>query len=124
VRESDRIVSEAPTQPLLGEVLRLTERAVPRATGDDTVGQVIAALHGGGFATVAAVAVLDGERLVGLVRIEDLLAAPAATAIREIMDPSPPAVSHDVDQERAAWPPSTEARVRWPWSGTTADSSG
>jgi magnesium transporter len=96
-------VSEATTQPLLGDVLRMTDRAVPRATGDDTVGQVIAALHGGGFATVAAVAVLDGDRLVGLVRIEDLLAAPAATAIREIMDPSPPAVSHDIDQERAAW---------------------
>ena len=37
------------TPPLLGDEVRLTDRAVPRAAGDDTVGQVIAALHGGGF---------------------------------------------------------------------------
>jgi magnesium transporter len=44
----------------------------------------------------------DG-RLVGLVNVEDLLAADDATRLDEIMDAAPPRVTTGVDQEIAAW---------------------
>jgi magnesium transporter len=55
------------------------------------------------YETVADVAVLDGERLVGLVPIERVLAASPATPISSIMDSEPPVVGPGLDQERAAW---------------------
>lgn len=89
--------------PLLGNAIHLTERKVPRAKPGSTVREVVAALHGHEYVTVAAVAITDEDRLLGLVRIEDLLKAPADAIVDSIMDPAPPIVSPGTDQEAAAW---------------------
>jgi magnesium transporter len=49
------------------------------------------------------VAVLEGERLVGVLKIEDVFSAPAGTPVGELMDPHPPSVAPGTDQEIAAW---------------------
>jgi magnesium transporter len=76
---------------------------VPVATPEQSVDDVRRALWGHRFETLAAVAVVDHERLVGLIRLEDLMAAPGNPHVREVMDPSPPMVGPGVDQEVAAW---------------------
>jgi magnesium transporter len=76
---------------------------VPVATPEQSVDDVRRALWGQRFETLAAVAVVDRERLVGLIRLEDLMAAPGHAHVREVMDPSLPMVGPGVDQEVAAW---------------------
>jgi CBS domain-containing protein len=49
---------------------------VPLATPEQRVDEVRRALEGQRFETLAAVAVVYHERLVGLIRLEDLMAAP------------------------------------------------
>jgi magnesium transporter len=44
----------------------------------------------------------ESERLVGLVAIERLLAADSNAGVDDIMDPDPPRIAPDTDQERAA----------------------
>jgi magnesium transporter len=77
--------------------------AVPRAEPMSRVGEVRQSLLGRSFESADDVAVCEGDRLVGLVTIERLLAAPADAPLREIMDPDPPVVAPGVDQEVAAW---------------------
>lgn len=60
-------------------------------------------MRGHRFDSAAAVAVLDGRRLVGVATIEQLLAAPAGACLRDVMDASPPVVAPDTDREHAAW---------------------
>jgi magnesium transporter len=67
------------------------------------VEEAIAGLHGRRYASLAAVAVVDGDRLAGVIRMEDLMSAPADTRVESIMDPAPPIVAPAVDQEAAAW---------------------
>ena len=78
-------------------------RAVPIAGPADTIGAIRSGLEGRRFETAAAVAVCDEGRLVGLLRIEDLLAASEEILAAEAMDPNPPVVGPGLDQERAAW---------------------
>jgi magnesium transporter len=80
----------------------LTTR-VPRVAPVDTAGAVREALVGRRFDAVAEIVVCEGERLVGLVNIEDVLAAPAGALLSDLMDAKPPVVSPGVDQEVAAW---------------------
>ena len=76
---------------------------VPVAVASDTARQVLEAMRGRAFDSAAVLAVLDGEELRGLVTLERLLAAPAATPVGEIMDDAPPVVAPSTAQERAAW---------------------
>src|SRR5690606_4526157 len=46
---------------------------------------------------------VDDERLLGLVTIERLLAAPADTDVLDVADREPPVVTPETDQEEAAW---------------------
>lgn len=78
-------------------------REVPVAGPQETAGQVRGALAGRTFESAADVAVCDGERLVGLVTLERLLAAPPAAPLATIMDADPPVVAPGLDQEQAAW---------------------
>lgn len=80
----------------------VTDR-VPRASPGDRVEAVRTALPGHAFLAADAVAVLDGERFVGLVPIERLLAADAAERVEAIMDPDPPIVDPRTRQEAAVW---------------------
>jgi magnesium transporter len=74
--------------------------AVPRAAQDDRAGAVRRALLGGRFESAAEIAVIDGERLLGVVPIERLLAAPATTPVKDLARP-PAVVSPDADLELA-----------------------
>lgn len=89
---------EAPVPGTAGEVAATN---VPRARADGTAADVRALLDGTSFASATDVAVLDGERLVGIVPIERLLAAPAATPIGELAEEHP-TVRPDSDLEAAA----------------------
>ncbi|HYN10926.1 MAG TPA: magnesium transporter [Vicinamibacterales bacterium] len=78
-------------------------RRVPIASPDDLAGSVRAALLGREFDCATHVVVCDTNRFVGILRIETLLAAPAAATVASVMDSDPPVVEPGVDQEVAAW---------------------
>ncbi|EFV93391.1 CBS domain-containing protein [Dietzia cinnamea P4] len=87
----------------LGTVGRHASRRVPTAAPDDTAGHVVDGLRGGVFDSAAVVAVLADGRLLGLVTLERLLAAPADAEVHHLMDADPPTVSSTDVQEQAAW---------------------
>jgi magnesium transporter len=87
----------------LGVASAYATRDVPVAAPEDAAGDVRRGLEGREFASAADVAVCRGERLVGLVTIERLLAADPATPLGTIMDADPPVVAPGLDQEHAAW---------------------
>jgi magnesium transporter len=68
-----------------------------------SAGEVRAELAGRKYETVALVIVCEGRGFSGVVRLEDLLAAPAATRLAELMDPNAPSITPGADQELAAW---------------------
>lgn len=76
---------------------------VPRSAPHELAGEVRASLTGQRYDSVADVAVCEGGRLLGLVTIEALMAAPAELTMAAIMDDTPPIVSPTVSQEAAAW---------------------
>jgi len=76
---------------------------VPIASPEARAGEVRRALEGRTFDSATHVAVLDGERLVGVLTIETLLRAPEDAVVGGVMDPEPPVVAPGVDQEIAAW---------------------
>ncbi|MCK6211877.1 magnesium transporter [Georgenia sp. EYE_87] len=78
-------------------------RNVPVAVASDAAGQVLDGMRGRAFDSAAVLAVLDGDRLRGLVTLERLLAAPPTTPVGAIMDDAPPVVAPSTAQERAAW---------------------
>ncbi len=76
---------------------------IPTAPPDATAGQVRAEFAERRFESAHQIAVLVEHKLVGLVRVEDLLAAPDGVALSALMDEDPPTVAPGVDQEVAAW---------------------
>lgn len=76
---------------------------VPVFATTDRVGRVQSAMAGRRYESAGHVVVCDGERFVGVIRIEDLLAATADTELAAIVDRHAPFVSPSVDQEVAAW---------------------
>ncbi|BBX18467.1 magnesium transporter MgtE [Mycolicibacterium duvalii] len=78
--------------------------AVPIFAPDIPVADALDAMHGRRFDSAAAVAVLDpARRLVGIATVEAMFAAPAGARLGDVMDPTPPTVAPDTDQEHAAW---------------------
>lgn len=75
----------------------------PRLSADQTLGEVRTALIGHRFEDLDTVPVCSGDLLVGLIRIEEVLAAHSATTVGQVMDPAPPTAHRDTDQEVAAW---------------------
>jgi magnesium transporter len=73
---------------------------VPRAAPASLAGDVRSSLVGASFACATDVAVLDGERLVGLAPIEQVLAASHDTSLGQLLAPAP-AVSALEDVEVA-----------------------
>ena len=101
------VVLEPPSissQPdaLLGVAVEHATERVPVALRRQRVGELRAELTGRQFNCAQDVAVLESDTLVGLVSIERLLAADSNASIEDIMDPDPPKVAPDTDQERAA----------------------
>jgi magnesium transporter len=74
---------------------------VPVVPSEASVPEVLAALVGRRFATTAAVAVCDDGRLVGLVRLEDLFAAPRDATAAELVDRDAVVVAATIDREVA-----------------------
>jgi magnesium transporter len=89
------------------DLLRTAEQhasmRVPIATRSEPVSALLNRLRGQQFDSASVVAVCDGERLVGLVAIERLLAAPAESVVETVMDTTPPTVSPATHQEHVAW---------------------
>jgi magnesium transporter len=76
---------------------------VPVAAPGDSIADIRKGLWGRRFETAAAVAVIDHGQLLGIVRMEDLIAAPEHSPVIEVMDRNPPVVGPGIDQEKAAW---------------------
>jgi magnesium transporter len=87
----------------LDEAISLATRRVPLAHANATVAEIADGLRGDQFDTATEIPVLDGDRLVGMIRIEDLFAADNDVPAHQLMDPDPPRVREAVDQEIAVW---------------------
>jgi magnesium transporter len=87
---------------LLGVAAEHATARVPIAAAGDSAGAAREALLGTRYEAVEDVVVLDGRRVVGLVPIETLLAAPADATVESIADRDPPIVGPETDQERVA----------------------
>jgi magnesium transporter len=101
----------APTGAALlpaGAVERYLETRVPICEPAATAADIRALLTSRPFGSVVDVAVCEGmpdgpPRLVGLVAVERVLAAPEEATAADLMDDDPPVVAPGVDQEMAAW---------------------
>jgi magnesium transporter len=79
-------------------------RDVPIAGPLMTAGEIRRHLRAHRFESAADIAVCDSsKRLLGLTRIEDVLAAPENASAERLMDKDPPVVHPGEDQEVAAW---------------------
>lgn len=75
---------------------------VPLLSVGEPVGKVLARLRTRRFESIRDLPVCDSDRrVVGLVRIEDLLPASSDRTVDEMMDPEPP-VMHDQEEEEVA----------------------
>jgi magnesium transporter len=78
-------------------------RRVPVVGPGMTAGDIRALLAEHPFDSVAAVAVVEGERLAGLVPIDVVVRAPADAPASTIMDQEPPRLVPGVNREAVAW---------------------
>lgn len=76
---------------------------VPIGQRNTTIGELRESLIGKTFDSATHVVVRDGDRFVGIARIEDVLRAPVTDRLDAVMDADPPIVAPGVDQEVAAW---------------------
>jgi magnesium transporter len=76
---------------------------VPVVKPADRAGEVLRALQARSYECASHIVVCEGDRFAGVLRIEDLLAAPDTQAVAELMDADAPTVHPGVDQEKAAW---------------------
>ncbi len=96
-------VTEVVDADLFGTAGQHVATSVPRAGAAERAGVVRASLVGRRFESAVDVAVRDGDRLLGLVTIETLLAAAEDAVLVDLMDADPPVVARGTDQEVAAW---------------------
>ncbi len=82
---------------------RHATREVPVVRPEDSAGAVVRILQGRVYECASHIVVCDGDRFAGVLRIEDLLAAPGERPVAELMDADAPRVRPGVDQEKAAW---------------------
>lgn len=102
-------MSEPNASTELDTLLSRLEIAISHATANvpilhptDTAGAVREGLIGQRFDSVSDLVVCVDGRLVGIVEIEQVLAATADTTVDRLMDRNPPAVGPETDQEIAA----------------------
>jgi len=76
---------------------------VPTAAVDESVRALWEKLRGQRYDSASVIAVCDGDRLAGLLTVERLLSAAPDARVRDVMDPDPPTVAPDTNQEHAAW---------------------
>jgi magnesium transporter len=78
-------------------------RDVPIATPGELAGAFRARLEGHRYECASHIVVSADDRFLGILRLEDLLAAPASASLSSLMDSDAPVVRPGVDQEIAAW---------------------
>jgi magnesium transporter len=83
----------------------LATDAVPFAHADERVAALRIRLGERRWDCISDIPVVepDTHRLVGLLQIEDVLAASDETAVAALMDTDPPTVGHGIDREHASW---------------------
>ena len=96
------MVSQLVREPGGRTAADLAVRDVPRGTPETQAGEARAALLGYSFGSATEIAVCDGPRLVGLVRLERLLGASAHTQLQQLLEQPSPTVGLEVDQEVVA----------------------
>lgn len=77
--------------------------SVPVTTPGSTIAELRQAMFGQRYETASLVVVCEGTMFRGVLRIEDLLAAPGDARVESLMDREPPIVAPGLDQEVAAW---------------------
>ncbi len=82
---------------------RHASQQVPVVQPTATVAELKTQLNGQTYECASHIAVCVGEQFVGMLRIEDMLAAPESVRISSIMDPDAPTIRPGIDQEKAAW---------------------
>jgi magnesium transporter len=87
---------------LLGVAAEHATRRVPTAAPGERVGAVRENLLTTRYDAVEDVVVLEGQRVVGLVPMEVLLASPPDAPVGTLMDREPPVVGPHADQTRVA----------------------
>ncbi|MDF3312760.1 magnesium transporter [Rhodococcus sp. T2V] len=76
---------------------------VPVAAPAEKVSTVLVRMAGERYECASVIAVLDDGQLAGLAVIERMFGATEGTTLRDVMNPSPPVVTPDTHQEKAAW---------------------
>jgi magnesium transporter len=97
------VIELAPSEVALETVAAHATRAVPVAEPDERVDDLMARIRGRRFASAAVAAVCVGDRRVGLVTIERLLAAEPSAIVGDVMDPDLPIVAGHRTQEEVVW---------------------
>ena len=98
--EPDPLTTVSPTNAAMA----FAATRVPMAQAGERAGEVRDRLVGGErFESASEIAVLDIDELVGLIQIEDLLAAASEVPVISLMDPDPPVIAPGSDQEAAAF---------------------
>ena len=93
----------AEPAPQLGVARELATGRVPCAQWTQTAGDIRTEISGAAFDYAGAVAVLDGGRLAGVVKIEDLLSASPDALMADLMDRTPPTIGTGSDEEAVVW---------------------
>jgi magnesium transporter len=75
---------------------------VPKASASESAEQMRASLSEGTYDSMTHLAILEGTKLLGVLTIEALFAAPGEVTVGRLMDPDPPVVAPDTDQEVVA----------------------
>jgi magnesium transporter len=76
---------------------------VPVASPGARAGDIRQALVGQRYENATHIVVCEASMFRGILRLEDVLTAPAAAPASTLMDAAPPVVAPGVDQEVAAW---------------------
>ena len=76
---------------------------VPVFARDDSAGATRQRLEEQRYKSASHVIVCEGRKFLGIVTIEDLLAASAEISLGDVMDRDAPVIAPGVDQEIAAW---------------------
>lgn len=103
------VLLPANLEPLLpGSIDGYLVTDVPLCGPDTTAAALHDQLVGGSFGSAADIAVCTydeahAHRLLGLIPLERVLAAPADALASELMDADPPVVTAGADQEAAVW---------------------
>ena len=71
----------------------------PSTTGSNV--RTLMTLHR--YDCLSDIAVCEGRRLMGLLKVEDAVAVPDDVPVLRYMDADPPVVTHSIDQEIASW---------------------